>query len=329
MYLHVKSVSSNYNISLEQQITVIIGNSSTGKSTLVETLNKKRVNYETDASKLFYDINELFIDIYPEKSLFILDEDLIDLNEKLSYISSIKRSDLYFLIMSRKSLRQIPLSVESVHKFINVQGITKNVNYFNRELIKINKFNKLIVEDSKSGYYFFKKCVDSCESSYGNSNLLKMMSKTNLIIFDSLGFGGYITELLDKVNNDPSLLYTHYKSFEAFILEEVYRESTDFKSINPEKEAYIRLKEILPGYSKACTDLRRILNKNEKSILEKSALSHILEFYVKFDSITEELNKLDIPLDLHSKVRDLLPSISLPEDLLKQAIEKAVELVTM
>lgn len=320
---------SNFQLNLNKQVTVIIGDTASGKTTLVrEILGGEK--YTTNASSINVILEESMLQHYLPNSLFILDESVTSqkYKEHISLITKCNREDLYFVLLSRSGLCNIPLSIESIYKFVEVQGITKNIPYVNELRFNLGKFDELLVEDSGTGYEFFKKCFNRCKPLYGNGNVLKNLSEDKLTIFDSLGFGGYLPGLIDACRLNPKLLYAYYGSFEEFLLKTLFNKESNIKLINPEKDATNKLKEIIPDYSKSCNNLEKILGRSFLSILKESELAVLLDYYIEgkeIDVVSKELNKLGIPVDKHNYVRSLLPNINMPDEMLRDAVRSAVK----
>ena len=325
MYLNI----SNFNLKFDKPISIVIGDSSTGKTTILEDINRD-IDFETDASEVIIQMTSTTLNSCPSGALILLDESDRFYNKNFQYLLQNTRSDLNVVIFGRKRIKELPIPTTAVYKLITVKGITKNIPYCDSELINIGKFKTLITEDSMSGYHFFSKCFSNCRSSYGNSGVIKNLSQEEIVLFDSLGFGGYLTDLLDEVKKNPKLLYVAYRSFEAFLLEEIFNMDIDDKVLNPEVKSFNKLKERVPEYSKSCINISRLLNKSELRILKNSSLSFLLDYYINeiyTDVVEEELHKLRINEEDFTKIRELLPTASLPEDMLRQAVRSAVEML--
>lgn len=166
MYLNI----SNFNLKFDKTISIVIGDSSTEKTTILEDINRD-LEFDTDASEVIVQLTSTTLDSCPSGALILLDESDRFYNKNFQYLLQNNRNDLNVVIFGRKHIKELPIPVTAVYKLITVKGITKNIPYCDSELINIGKFKTLITGGSS-------------------------------------GFGGYLTDLLDEVKKNPKLLPT-------------------------------------------------------------------------------------------------------------------------
>ena len=220
MYIEYSKNNRHYKFIFEYPLNLIIGDSATGKTDFIQQVIKNRKMVSTDASKIY--INPIGIDfttVVPNAIVLIDSDDV--LLEDIKQISSMKRSDITFVIIGRKYAHNFPFAVMNTFHIVKENGIKVNKILYNPNEYIINNFSKVIVEDSKSGYLFFKSIFHDVSTSNGNGNIMKYITPNNLLILDSVGFGGYIEEFSKKVKN-IDISYILYNSFESFILEEKF-----------------------------------------------------------------------------------------------------------
>lgn len=135
MYFSLKTSDSNFNITIDKPITLITGNSSTGKSCLIEEA-KFRSDYTTDASNVYFEIDELRLRYAEPNSLFMIEAEYNSdkLLKDLKVLSSNLRDDICVVLIGRAYIRSLPLPIEAIEKLVTVKGITKNVPYKGGEL---------------------------------------------------------------------------------------------------------------------------------------------------------------------------------------------------
>ena len=129
MYLNLlcKNEDIKYNITLNNILTVIVGDSSTGKTKLTDIILKNDyVKMETDAKEVVVYSSINVIKYLPSNSIVLVDSDTVRLDDVIQ-ISKLCRDDLYILYLGRKYLKNLPLSVYSMYSFKIVHGITKNI----------------------------------------------------------------------------------------------------------------------------------------------------------------------------------------------------------
>ena len=129
----VKNNRLHYEFEIKRNITIIKGDSATGKTTLINMIR-----------------HIIFID---EENQFIRQQEFAEL---------VKASDNYFVIITRENLYNLPYSVEEIYGLYS-SGKYQNTKQIYQEMYHIYPLNqdlsckpeKIIVEDSNSGYDFF------------------------------------------------------------------------------------------------------------------------------------------------------------------------------
>lgn len=200
----------HYEFTIKRNITIIKGNSGTGKTTLINMIRQFanlgissgidivcdvpcRVLEGRDWPLMLQNIsgNILFID---EENSFIRSE---------QFASAVRDSDNYFVIITRENLYNLPYSVEEIYgvyssgKYQNTRRIYQQLY---RVYSKTDKFpvlsERIIVEDTNSGYEFFKGVVEKtdikCETAGGKIKLFSALSnakKETCMIADGAAIG--------------------------------------------------------------------------------------------------------------------------------------------
>ena len=237
----VNSRRLQYKFTIRRNITIIRGQSATGKTTLVDMIRDCNENgidsgvtirCERDCVVLSgrnwqRDIEELencivFID---EGHNFVLSQD---------FAKAIRNSSNYYVIVTRERLENIPYSVDEIYgirasgKYAELKStyhefyqLYENVPYDGSTSIR-----EIVTEDSNSGYQFFSEVVQSigltCNAAAGKSNVASMVMNSAgplLIVADGAAFGPEmerITELM-KIRDDIFLYLP--ESFEWLILQ--------------------------------------------------------------------------------------------------------------
>ena len=121
----------------------------------------------------------------------------------VEFAEEVKKSDNYFVIITRETLETLPYSVDEIYGIRNSgkYGTLKNVYnemykiYTNVNVNESVKVDYIITEDSKAGYQFFKEVYSSehlqCISADGKSNIYKHLKKDKnvLVVADGAAFG--------------------------------------------------------------------------------------------------------------------------------------------
>ena len=230
-----------YDFVIRRNITIIQGNSATGKTTLVDMI-REAVNNPSGAS----------VDLICDKKCFVLDgtlwkEQLTAVSNSIVFIDEgnefiktiefskfIQNTDNYYVIVTRESLPTLPYSVEEIY------GIKSSGKYGKLEQ-KFNEFYRIygsdiykqsihpdtvLTEDSNSGYQFFKSiCNDShikCESLNGKSNIFQYLNSHDneniLVIVDGAAFGSEMHRVTELIRDKKEIAIYLPESFEWLVL---------------------------------------------------------------------------------------------------------------
>ena len=235
-FIEVISRNMHYSIELSRNITIISGDSGTGKSSLRRMLYEYlrldgRVEFTIKCSAKFRVFNGSLI---TDEQLFTLKDTIVIVDEDATYLRSenfakfVLKSSNYFVFMTRSPLSMLPYSFKSIYKletrFEFGKYITENIELFING--NVSKINSIITEDSNSGRQMLKACYDIVLDSEinGNSTLVhrayKNLNNGPLLLFaDGAALGPYIHSLQELINthNGKVVLWAP-ESFEYILL---------------------------------------------------------------------------------------------------------------
>lgn len=230
-YIKISDYENNleYKLNLEGRITIITGDSATGKSTLIryiENYNKDSYNsIKIESEKKLIHLTPVMV-----RNKFELDEDTIyfmdegDNVKSKEYFTLVNDTRYKFVIITRDvSYPSISYDIEDIYEIKYNNGVNKLVKRYknNYRTDKLDaSINKIFTEDEKSGYEFYKKLGNySVLSTKGSSRVPYKIKKSNNSIFivDSLGFGPYINRTLLNLENNNNIFIAP-RSFEHLIL---------------------------------------------------------------------------------------------------------------
>lgn len=251
----------HYEFEIKRNITVIQGDSATGKTTLINMVRQFmnlgvssgidvscdvpcRILEGTDWKLILSNLSGciLFID---EENAFINTEE---------FASAVRDSDNYFVLITRENLYNLPYSVEEIYglkssgKYQHTKRIYQQLYHVYSDTNEIPvKPEKLIVEDSNSGYEFFKAVGEEkgieCESAGGKSNLFRHLSdneqKEICVIADGAAIGAEMSRLYKKSQTDKNIKLFLPESFEWLILKSGLIDGNRVREILDEPEKYI------------------------------------------------------------------------------------------
>lgn len=254
-----------YEFELRRNLTIIQGDSATGKTTLIDMIrdfvnNPSGTPVEVICDKKCYVVDGslwkeqlsgisdciVFID---EGNEFIRTKDFAD---------TIQKTDNYYVIVTRESLPTLPYSVEEIYG-IRTSGRYGTLKQSYHEFYRIYGKNTyedkvipeiVITEDSNSGYQFFEQiCRENglkCESMNGKSNVFHYLNKHKneniLVIADGAAFGSEIDRVLQITYGRKNVALYLPESFEWMVLKAGVLKNNMLRDILNDPSAYIESK---------------------------------------------------------------------------------------
>lgn len=232
----------HYFLTVKRNLTIIAGNSATGKSELIRLISDHNVNGISSGITVKCKAECLVLnnDVHWDNRLLEMKESIVFIDESARFLGSerfaeiVRTSDNYYVIVTRDKLPQLPYSVEEVYGMRTVKDSSKYKlpKRIYNEIYKLYNLTSdqkvipsvVITEDSNSGFDFFDSVYKGkCVSAGGKSRVYGMIRSIRddrkLIIVDGAAFGPemrdvyrYITEI-DK----QSVVFAP-ESFEYLIL---------------------------------------------------------------------------------------------------------------
>ena len=264
----VESKKVKYDFIIKRNITILTGDSGSGKTVLIDFIREYRrygadsgvfVSCDCECKTINNEDWERQIE-ETSNSIIFIDEGNRFLTSR-RFAELVQQSDNYFVHATREKLPMLPYSVNEIYGFRQsgkFHGAKKKYNeiyHLYGEISERDKINPqfVITEDSNSGYDFFNELSNQkkikCISSYGKSNIIKSLQDsesidgTRLVIVDGAAFGSEmrdISEYLDTVRN--VVLYAP-ESFEWILLSSNTIPNVNVAAILQQPEKYIDSKE--------------------------------------------------------------------------------------
>ena len=261
------SISNNkvkYEFSIKRNITVIQGDSATGKTTLVDMIREfeqngfdSGINLSSKKRCRVLEGNDW------HKNLSLITESIVFIDEgnkfveSVDFASAVKNSDNYFVIVTREGLENLPYSIEEIYgihtsgKYSDLKQVYHEFyRIYGNEIFSGAKIEKIITEDSNSGFDFFNcvfngRCV--CESAGGKSNIYKKLLQSKdekvLAVADGAAFGSQMNLVSELLNKRKNILLFAPESFEWLILQSEIINDSETKNILENPEEYIESKD--------------------------------------------------------------------------------------
>ena len=234
---------AKFDFTLYRNITILRGDSGTGKTTLfnmVADFTRDREQSGVNISSpcpcvALIDTNwQLQLQSIHESIVFV-DEDFNNkyLNTK-AFAEAVKDSDNYYVLITRENLHNLPYSVEEIYE-IKTSGKfhsfkkrykSKSGNGYYSDNSPKTLFSAVLTEDSKAGFEFFQAVFGEhgthCDSAGANSSIYRMVMESGnhklLIIADGAAFGAEIDRVLKLEQAGFKLCLYLPESFEWLIL---------------------------------------------------------------------------------------------------------------
>lgn len=251
----------HYEFEIKRNITIIQGDSATGKTTLINMLRQA----ENLGNASGVDINcavpcrilegrnwKVILQTISGSIIFIDEENAFINTEE--FASAIQKSDNYFVLITRENLYNLPYSVEEIYG-LHSSGKYQNTRKVYQQMYRIYSTEssfpvipkKLIVEDSNSGYQFFKSVGEenniSCESANGKSNIFSLLQKTDdteiCVIADGAAIGSEMNRLYKQSQKKTNIHLYLPESFEWMILNSGIIKEKEIREILRAPEEYI------------------------------------------------------------------------------------------
>ncbi len=308
-----------YELNLRRNITIIQGDSASGKTTLIQIISdylsgrtgpgtevvcsKKCAVLSGDAESALTQLRLL------NNAVVFVDE-----QEKFLYTKEFARavlaSDCYFVLITRDSLNMLPYSVNEIYYLKNsgyYQNTKQVYNAMHQVYPEIDKPGKLAVstiltEDSNSGHDMFKSVSHDlellCVSADGKSNVAKYIlshkDKKIFAIVDGAAFGADMQSAMHAIEvNSGSYIWVP-ESFEYLILQSGIIQAEGIHNLLANPADFIESSEY-SSWERFFTQLLEDLTRNSIYAYNKKKLN------------PNYLTKGNI-----DKIKKLLPDIRLP-----------------
>lgn len=236
----IQNSKLRYEFTINRNITIIRGDSSTGKTTILSMLSEYITAGRSSGIYVKCDKDcRILSGIYWKSDLSVMKDSLIFIDECNDFVYSddfaraVKTSDCYFIIITREDLPNLPYSVEEVYGLRvsnKYAGIKQCFNemfkiYGKYPLVNTGEIDLVITEDSNSGYEFFKSIISGdkkCISAQGKSNIYNMLEEREnenvLVIADGAAFGCEMEHISQLIEVGHSVALYLPESFEWLIL---------------------------------------------------------------------------------------------------------------
>ena len=237
----VSNVNVSFTLELERNITILSGDSATGKTTLIEMLR----DFEESGRSSGVTVHckrpcRVLTNADWEYRLNGIRDSIVFLDEGNSFVKSeafaraIQNSSNYYVIVTRESLYQLPYSVKAILKLKTTgrRGKTyvrayPQYDHLADPVGEISRIQEIVTEDSNAGHEMFEHIATknhiSCISAQGKSNVFsQLVNRTAdrvLVIADGAAFGSELEKIYRLMEAQPNKITLYLpESFEWLVL---------------------------------------------------------------------------------------------------------------
>ena len=265
-----------YEFTISRNITIIRGDSATGKTTLLDLLNAYDRDGESSGVLVKCDVPCVVISGQRwEENLQFIHNSIVFIDECNRFIKSedfavrVKESDNYFVIVTRDDLPNLPYSVKEIYgiresgKYAGLKQVYNEFYclYGDVEMLELEQESLVIAEDSNAGFEFFSGLCDEkieCISANGKSNVFKALQEHReervLVIADGAAFGCEMEKVMQLIKIGRRIALYLPESFEWLILNAGIFDDSELKAILNAPSEYVDSQEFF-SWERFFTDL--------------------------------------------------------------------------
>ena len=262
----VSNETVKYEFQIRRNITVIRGDSATGKTTLVEMIREYyeagensgiRLRCERPCRVLAGRDWKILLQATKESIVFIDEDNDFILSDE--FAETVRDSDNYYVLVTREGLPNLPYSVNEIYgirssgRYAGIQPVYHELYHIYGPFDFGHEFTPevVIVEDSNSGYEFFRGSSEgkyySVVSAEGKSNIFRKLYETDaqqiLVIADGAAFGAEIDRVMKIVQRKKTVAIFLPESFEWLVLNSGVVKQGNLREILDDPSEYIESRE--------------------------------------------------------------------------------------
>jgi len=318
-HIVIQNKRIRFAFSIKRNITIIRGDSATGKTTLFSMIEEygnlgKDSGVQIQCDKACVALSGKYWQETLENihdSIVFVDEDSRFLKTK-DFAKRIRNSNNYYVLITRENLPALPYSVEEIYgihcsgKYMDTRQV---YNLFYKIYSETNPgkilIKSLITEDSQAGFTFFSQVSKTrgicCESAGGKSNILGILQeklldkeqKETLVIADGAAFGPEMAHISQLLRGNVNIKLYLPESFEWLLLyADIFNKPFIRKKLE-EAENYIESEKYF-SWERYFTDLLMEETKDSPYPYDKSNLK---DFYLQ-DKVVQKVLKAMAPISL-------------------------------
>lgn len=313
-HIKVSNQKVQFSFDLVRNITVIRGDSATGKTTLIgmladyETLGKQSgVTVKCDKPCRVLTGNDWEIRLENIKDSIVFIDEGNKFIKSEDFARAVRNSDNYYVLVTRENLYTLPYSVEEIYEMrpyrhsIKLGKVYNGTRRFYSDIptreYRIFDADTIIAEDSNAGYEFFLHVADEhgvhCISAHGKSNIFSELANADqkvIVIADGAAFGCEIDRIykLQAIKPGKITLYLP-ESFEWLILKSDVLRIPEVQQILEAPENFIDSAE----YFSWEQYFSQLLSDQTKSTYMHYTKAHLAPFYLQNENVRKILSQIE------------------------------------
>lgn len=261
----VESKKVKYDFVVRRNITILTGDSGSGKTVLIDLIRDYR-RYGSDSGVMVSsDCLCRTLDQEDwERQLEEISNSIVFIDEGSRFLISkrfaelVLKSDNYFVIATREKLPMLSYSIKEIYGFRESGKFHEAKQKYNEIYNIYGEVSQqtgiepgfVVTEDSNSGYEFFRELSRQkkieCIAANGKSNILKCLQKNTecpegqvLVIADGAAFGSEMREMMQYIENEENIVLYAPESFEWLLLSTNAIPNVNITAILEKPEDYI------------------------------------------------------------------------------------------
>ena len=223
--IEVRSKRIVFTIELERNITILRGDSATGKTTLVEMLSAYENYGRKSGITIVCDKTcRVLSGALWEAQLKDIQDAIVFVDEGSTFVSSldfaraIQKTDNYYVLVTREDLSTLPYSVNAILELKKTTSRFKRTynkaypiyDSLSASDVELGSVEKLLTEDANSGYQLFTKvgekygivCIPAAGKDNIKQKIFPMKSEKVLAIADGAAFGPQMNDIYRLMQED-------------------------------------------------------------------------------------------------------------------------------
>ena len=319
--IRVSNNRARFRFTLERNITVVRGDSGTGKTTLYDMIAEYTRLGENSGVQVSAPCPCVaLVDMDWQNQLSHTKGSVVFIDEGAHYLASrefaaaIQQTDNYYVIFNRENLHELPYSVEEIyriktsnryHTFEKLYRRHDGYVYSNGSNRRRASASVLLTEDSGAGLQLYQHLYEGtplrCESAGSNSGIFSWLQENHqegvFVIADGAAFGAEMDRVMKLQRQYPDRITVCLpESFEWFILSTDVLDNSDVRKVLDNPAEYIDGKDYF-SWERYFTHLLTDETRGTYLAYMKSSLNpnYLMgKIYVQMtESLPEQIKRID------------------------------------